>query len=164
MSDTSKLSITLKGGTGFDAPWIVLHPDTVNEARDLLGEIEASGLAADVARVANGLTIQAALGKELGARPVDAPQAPAFPHPQPAQAPQGSWSGQGTQQYAPAPQQPAQAPQQWGNRPEANPADAKHCIHGPMNFRPAGISKRTNQPYSAFWGCGSNVKGCKPIN
>lgn len=34
----SKLSITLKGGAGFDAPWLVLYPDSLEEARELLGE------------------------------------------------------------------------------------------------------------------------------
>lgn len=34
----SKLSITLKGGSGFDAPWVVIYPDTLQEAQELLDE------------------------------------------------------------------------------------------------------------------------------
>lgn len=41
MSDTqsnSKLTVTLKGGSGFDAPWIVLHGDTASELLDQLND------------------------------------------------------------------------------------------------------------------------------
>lgn len=34
----SKLSITLKGGSGFDAPWVVIYPDTLEEAEEFLDE------------------------------------------------------------------------------------------------------------------------------
>lgn len=156
MSD-SKVVTTIKGGTEYDAPWVVVHADSANEARDILGELEASGLFTDVGRLSGMLQAQYRMGKHTGATPVDAPQAP----------PQQSWGSQGTQQY----QQPPQAPQQpqqggWQGQQQqgANPADNKQCIHGPMVFRQAGIAKRTGQPYAAFWGCGSNVKGCKPIN
>ena len=153
MSENAKITATLKGGKDFDAPWIVVHANTAAEARDILGEVEASGLLADMGRVGKALKAQHLMGAERGARPVDAPQQPA----------QGSWGQQGTQQSYGQPQQPAQ--QGWqSNRPEANPNDNKQCIHGPMTYRPAGISRRTNQPYSAFWACGSNVKGCKAIN
>jgi hypothetical protein len=157
LSDNAKITATIKGGKDFDAPWIVVHADTAAEARDILGEVEASGLLVDVGRVAKGLKAQHLMGAELGARPVDAPQTP-------AQAPAPSWGDTGTQQWQQAPQQAPQQQQGWGNRPEANPNDNKQCIHGPMTYRPAGISRRTNQPYAAFWACGSNVKGCKAIN
>lgn len=34
----SKLSLTLKGGTGFDAPWVVIYPDSVEEGLEILAD------------------------------------------------------------------------------------------------------------------------------
>lgn len=36
VSDQSKLTVTLKGGSGYAAPWIVLHADTPQEALTVL--------------------------------------------------------------------------------------------------------------------------------
>lgn len=36
-SSDSKIVVTLKGGPGFEAPWIVVHADTVSDAIDTLG-------------------------------------------------------------------------------------------------------------------------------
>jgi hypothetical protein len=159
-----KITLSIKSGTGYDAGLIAIKTDTANEARDILGEIEASGLLVDIGRVAQAFASESAIGSTLGGRPVNAPQSA----PQPQQAPQPP------QGYGQPPQAPQGQPwtqgggaapaQQWGNSPGANPADNKACIHGPMNYKPAGVSRRTNQPYSAFWACGSNVKGCKPVN
>lgn len=50
-----------------------------------------------------------------------------------------------------------QSPQQW--QPQAPPAPVgpttpqEYCEHGPKNWRPAGISKKTNKPYAGFWAC-----------
>lgn len=33
-----KLTVTLKGGAGFDAPWIVIHATDVDDALDLFGD------------------------------------------------------------------------------------------------------------------------------
>lgn len=99
-----KITATLKQGTGFDSPWVVVSAETAGEMRDRLGEIEASGLLVDVGRVAKAFANYGAVGGTLGARPVDAP----------AQAP------------AQAPQQGQTAPQQqnpgWGNPPQQQPA------------------------------------------
>jgi hypothetical protein len=109
-----KITATLKAGTGFDAPWVVVSADTSGELRDRLGEIEQSGALVDVSRVAKAFQGYAAVGGTLGARPVDAPGS-AQQQP-PAQAPQGP--PQGAQQQPPAgswgnaPQQPQQPPQQ----------------------------------------------------
>lgn len=55
---------------------------------------------------------------------------------------------------------PAPAADPWASTPVAPPApaavpqEAPLCDHGqPRKFVPAGISKKTNQPYSAFWAC-----------
>ena len=36
--DGGKLTVTLKGGAGFDAPWIVIHATDVDDALDLFGD------------------------------------------------------------------------------------------------------------------------------
>lgn len=152
MSDNAKITVTLKGGTGYDAPWIVVHADNANEARDLMGQIEGSGLLADAGRVGNALAVQAALGKDLGAKPMNAPQQT----PQaPQQAPQGSWSAQGTQQYQQPPQQ--QAPQAQGPT-----GPTPNCVHGPMRWVPAGTNK-SGRAYNAFWACSQNVRQCPKV-
>lgn len=38
VSDQSKLTLTLKGGAGFDAPWIVLHAESPSEALQILND------------------------------------------------------------------------------------------------------------------------------
>ena len=95
--ETAPLVVTLKGGQGYDAPWIVVrgnNPDDVTNKLRGLGDVVAA-------------TIEAAeLFKGAGnAAPILAPhpQAPAAPA---QQAPQqsGGWGGQAPQQQA-APQQ-----------------------------------------------------------
>lgn len=55
----------------------------------------------------------------------------------------------------PAPAAPAADP--WASTPVAPtpaPQDAPLCDHGqPRKFVPAGTSKKTGQPYQAFWAC-----------
>lgn len=34
----NKVVVTLKGGSGFDAPWIVVHAESVGEAKRILGD------------------------------------------------------------------------------------------------------------------------------
>lgn len=38
VSDQSKLTLTLKGGAGFDSPWIVIHADGPGEALNILND------------------------------------------------------------------------------------------------------------------------------
>ena len=49
------------------------------------------------------------------------------------------------QTFAPVPPPQAAAP--------AAPTGEKTCAHGPMKLQPAGISKKTGNPYNAFWAC-----------
>ena len=100
-----KITVTLKEGTGFDAPWVVASGDSVGEVKDVLGAIEQSGLLADVGRVAAGFRNTAAMGGTLGARPVDAPNAQ-----QPAGSPQGASEQPGQGSWGSAPQNGAQQP------------------------------------------------------
>lgn len=62
---------------------------------------------------------------------------------------------------APAPPQAVSAP------PGAavwvvSPDGSRSCsLHGPANWKPPGVSRTTNKPYTGFWGC--VVKECKPV-
>jgi hypothetical protein len=97
-----KITVTVKEGTGFDAPWVVVSGDSVAEVRDHLGAVENSGLLADVGRVAAQFKGVAALGGTLGARPVEAPNAQQG-QTYGQQPTQGTQNGpQGSQQAAPA--------------------------------------------------------------
>lgn len=44
MSSNEKVTLTFKAGTGFDAPWLVIHGDTVDEAGAILHEIRTRGI------------------------------------------------------------------------------------------------------------------------
>ena len=47
--------------------------------------------------------------------------------------------------------------------PEQSPPMCPNC-QTPMSLRPAGISKKTDKPYPAFWACPNNRScGSKPI-
>lgn len=48
LSDRDRVTVTLKGGTGFDSPWIVLHAKDVTEANKLIADIDVEGLAGNI--------------------------------------------------------------------------------------------------------------------
>jgi hypothetical protein len=48
VSDTSKIVLTFKQGTGYDAPWVVIHGDSVAEASLLLEQVRTTGVFAGV--------------------------------------------------------------------------------------------------------------------
>ena len=43
-NSNSKITATLKGGAGFDAPWIVIHGDTPDEVQAILDDENLKGL------------------------------------------------------------------------------------------------------------------------
>src|SRR5699024_10616282 len=86
-SDVDKITVTLKGGSGFDAPWIVLHSSSTSEANILLTEVQknltsrvaevAKEFAGQVGPTAKGRTAQAAAPAAPAAQPVkDWPASP----------------------------------------------------------------------------------------
>lgn len=96
MSDSNyPLSITLKAGTGYDSPWIVVYAHTPDEAEQKLqavangGLIEATVNAANALKAANNAAPLAPQGQEA-----QQPQA----QPVPQQAPQSAWGQQAPQQ------------------------------------------------------------------
>lgn len=50
-----KITITLKGGAGYDAPWVVIGGDSVPEVQEILKNAAALGLYGDVAAAAQFL-------------------------------------------------------------------------------------------------------------
>lgn len=127
-----KVVVTIKAGTGFDAPWVVFHAANNAEAADLLGAAQATGLFALVAEASKSLQGQFNVGQILGGRPVQAPAA----------AEQG-WNA-GPPQQAPVQQQQPQA--QNGPPPGHNPPS---CPHGVKQY----ITKvGAKGPWHA-WGC-----------
>jgi hypothetical protein len=68
LSDRDRVTVTMKGGTGFDAPWIVLHAKDVPEANKLMEDVDVHGLAGQV--VATSARFQSLFG------PVKAPSSP----------------------------------------------------------------------------------------
>lgn len=107
-----KITVTLKADKGFDAPWVVLSGDTAAEVRDVIGEVEQSGLLVDVGRVANAFKGYATTGGVLGARPTEAPRenTPNTGQNRPSQETNPGWG-------SPTGGQPQNAPQ---NGPQRN--------------------------------------------
>jgi len=91
-SDRDRVTVTMKGGAGFDAPWIVLHADSVTEVETLLEEIDSYGLCGQVAKTS--AWFQSTIGPKAGSNSFSA--GPARP----------SWGGNSK----PAPQAPHGAP------------------------------------------------------
>jgi hypothetical protein len=48
LSDRDRVTVTMKGGAGFDAPWIVIHAKDVDEANKILDDTDQHGLVAKV--------------------------------------------------------------------------------------------------------------------
>jgi len=72
LSDRDRVTVTMKGGSGFDAPWIVLHAKDVDEANKLLDDTEQYGLVSKV--IANSRRFADFYGPSKGsASPANAP-------------------------------------------------------------------------------------------
>lgn len=81
----SKITVTLKGGAGFDAPWVVVHADDLQEAHEVLTDPLldlVQGAAQKAAESFRGLNTAA---------PAAAPARPGAPTPPPG-APGPDWT------------------------------------------------------------------------
>jgi len=88
---------TIKAGTEFDAPWLVVRADDAAQLELNLQVVESNTTFATLGRLAAKFATQFRLGRGLDAKSVDAPQsAPALSHAAPVQY-------QAPAQYAPAP-------------------------------------------------------------
>lgn len=123
MSDDAALVVTLKAGTGYDAPWIVVrgeNPDEVTNKLNGLGDVIGATIAA------------AELFKGAGNAGPLLPQAPVQqPQEAPAAPAQGGWGQAPQQQYqqpqAPAPQQQQQSKFGGPPHPEGKQCESPGC-------------------------------------
>lgn len=111
-----RYTITMKGGVGYDAPWVVVHASTAAECIGSLKELEAYGFYPALASAQGSLravspgraAAPAPAPAPMARPPMGGPQTPNQPYPgqpawQQAGAPQGmpqqNWGGGGQQQY-----------------------------------------------------------------
>lgn len=108
MSDeTSPITATLKGGAGYEAPWLVFRGDNPEQVTQMLRNVgELFEATVEAANMFRGVTTAGPL--LANAEPAQAPQQNVTPGPWPnsQQATQPGWS-QPQQQTAPTPQQPS---------------------------------------------------------
>lgn len=119
--DNGKVSLTFKGGTGFDAPWVVIHASDLGDALE-----QVSG--------DNGATLAKLMERVQRAGAHFTKVAPTRPAASGATAPSA------------APAQRQAAPQA---AQEAPGGEKRFCSHGEMNFR-SGVSK-AGKPYQAYF-------------
>lgn len=140
--DTAPIVVTLKAGTGYDSPWLVIrgsNPDeVVTKLRSLDGVIEATLEAAGAF----------AAGRTFGATAQSAPQAAPAPFEQQA-APQGpppAW-GQtpAAQQQGAAPAQQAPVRSKYAGQPHP---EGKTC-----SICPNVLEKKKTQNGKDVWRC-----------
>lgn len=115
--ENGKIVVTLKGGKGYEAPWIVVHATDVNDAKTQVEAVASSGLAEATAKAAGAFI--------LNVLPSGQPVAAATP----ASAPPT---------FTPQAQQPAggggfQRRQAKPNLSEA-PIAPPQCAHGAMKW------------------------------
>lgn len=98
MTTEAAFTATIKAGTEFDAPWLVVRADDAAQLELNLQIVESNTTFATLGRLAQKFAAQFRLGKGLGAQSIDAPQsapvysggsmaqaAPAYTPPAPAQ-------------------------------------------------------------------------------
>lgn len=78
-SDREGVTVTLKGGAGFDAPWIVIHAGDISDAYEQLSGDNASVLAKLMDRTRHAASHFTSLGGSVAAAPAARPgqEAPA---------------------------------------------------------------------------------------
>ncbi len=78
-TDNSRISATLKGGPGFDAPWVVVRANSASEINDALMDLDASGTypaVADSAVTFQNAYIKATPGSQAAPAAVSNPARP----------------------------------------------------------------------------------------
>lgn len=134
------IKVTLKQGTGYDAPWITVDGADPNEVNTRLRALMEAGVLETVAEVA-GTFRATALANSAP------PQNSVAPVQQAGPTQQGGWGGQQNQQQAPAPQQ-----QYNGGgaklHPEGHQCDACGTV---LQFKE--VTRKSDQKTFKFWAC-----------
>lgn len=135
MSENSTgVTVTLKAGTGFEAPWIVIH---AADTKDALAQIDTGDFGSLAERtVAAAEFFRAAHNVKTGLPPT--------PPPAPAQSDGPSWS-------QPNPTDPPPAPPQ-----------GKMCSHGAMVYREGSSARGPWKGYFCPLPQARKVEQCKP--
>ena len=144
MSDeTAALTVTMKAGTGYDAPWVVVRADNANQLHERLDAVRPGFPV--ISEVATELAAIFATAKGLGATGVETPAPTPPPNVIPVAPPQQAWAAT----------PPAQAQQSWVVPPQATSTTApapvaggKTCIHGAMSFK---SGTKNGKPWSGFF-------------
>jgi len=123
LSEDRKHTVTLKGGQGFESPWVVVGGDTVQELKDALEQVDALGLFSDVALAAQAFRTANLLAAPLPENPPQAPPSPQFKGPR---------------------QAPPQAVAQERQLP------TQVCNHGIAMTLKSGTSRKTGKPYEGW--------------
>lgn len=117
MSDeNAAITATLKAGTGYDSPWLVVRADTPDQMVQLLDKVAESGVLAKLVNTSAELIALNNVNAGLGGKAVQVEAAA-------GNVTQGPWTQQGTSPARPAP------------APQAQAAPGPSCQHGPMTFR-----------------------------
>lgn len=165
--DNTGVSYTLKGGTGYDAPWIVLHGRDVEHANIMLAELADSV----------GMQLLVETAKKLQALngskgPWTNPSAGA-----PASSSTHSANPSGSQPAAAAGQSQQLLQQELvatvvnqGTPAVASPVasgDVPHdvmvcAMHGPRRYFGPGVSSKTGKSFGASYRCGERGCAVKP--
>lgn len=107
-----RLSITVKGGSGYDAPWLVVHCNDATEANAILNEVEAYGVYASIGAA------QERLRAVAPSKPASPPPAAPAAYPAPSGGPTPPPFGPNVSvPGAPGYQGPPVPPQQQWNQP-----------------------------------------------
>jgi hypothetical protein len=136
------VTVTLKAGPGFESPWIVIHAESVADAKAQINQGEFAELAertvaaAEFFRAAHNVKSGLAANEPQQAAPPAQQQSWSGGGAATAQTTGGGWSQQGSGQTQ------QQAPAQSG--------EGKQCVHGAMTFR-EGVGKQSGKPYKAFF-------------
>jgi len=130
-----KVTITLKAGRDFDAPWIVVSGDTPEEALANLDDLGRRGAAAAVGNAAKALQATYAVSGAMG------------PVQQVADEPAPQAAANVVQLPTAQPQVPAQAAPA-AAAPTAPPANAMFCPHGQRTFK---SGQKNGRKWTAFF-------------
>lgn len=81
VTDQSKLTLTFKGGAGYDAPWVVVHANNPSEANEIILDTEFKNLLENVQKVGGKFgemapTKASAPANQSNGQPAGANQAP----------------------------------------------------------------------------------------
>jgi len=140
--DTAAFTVTMKAGTGYDAPWVVVRADDANQLHERLDAVLPGFPVISEAATAFGAIYTTAKG--LGATEVPNPPVTA-PATVITASPQQAWSAT----------PPAQAQQSWvapaqtaAPAAQAPVAGGKTCIHGAMSFK---SGTKNGKPWSGFF-------------